>query len=259
MKTPSNPDLLDRLVPVIYQAGQLVMEVYATDFGVINKDDASPVTEADRQAETLITNALKALTPWIPVVGEEAVTEEGQPDVGQHFWLVDPLDGTREFINRNGEFTVNVALIDGGEAVLGLVLAPALGRLYAGGGGLGSWLEEGGKRHKVVCRAVPDEGLTVVASRSHGDAAALETFLYGRKVASSVSAGSSLKLCLLAAGQADVYPRLGRTMEWDIAAGHAVLSGAGGSVRTMDGHTLTYGKPGFENPHFVAWGQCSNG
>ena len=254
MSIPSHSELLQQLVPIVRAAGEVVMAVYATDFSVDSKDDASPVTVADQQAETLITKALLQLTPGIPVVGEEAVSDGATPDIGERFWLVDPLDGTKEFISRNGEFTVNIALIERGQPVLGVVLAPALGQLYAGGPGLGSWLEHNGERRAIACRAVPEAGLTVVASRSHGDASALDAFLAGRRVAANVSAGSSLQLCLVASGQADVYPRLGRTMEWDIAAGHAVLSGAGGAVERLDGQPLGYGKPGLDNPHFAAWG-----
>jgi 3'(2'), 5'-bisphosphate nucleotidase len=230
------------------------MAIYATDFAVRGKSDASPVTEADERAEAVIVQRLRALTPDIPIVAEEAVAAGQVPEVGHRFWLVDPLDGTKEFASRNGEFTVNIALIDGGVPVLGVVLAPAIGRLFAGAAGLGALAEQGGSRRAIRCRAVPAEGLTVVSSRSHGDAAALDAFLAGRRVAASVNAGSSLKLCLLAAGEADLYPRFGRTMEWDIAAGHAVLLAAGGRVVTLQGEPLRYGKPGFENPHFVAEG-----
>jgi 3'(2'), 5'-bisphosphate nucleotidase len=254
MSPTHHSELLQQLVPIVRAAGDLVMAVYATDFTVANKDDASPVTVADQQAETLITRALEQLTPGIPVVGEEAVSGGASSETGERFWLVDPLDGTKEFISRNGEFTVNIALIEHGQPVLGVVLAPALGQLFAGGPGLGSWLEQNGERKAIAFRAAPAEGLTVVASRSHGDATALDAFLAGRRVAANVSAGSSLKLCLVASGQADVYPRLGRTMEWDIAAGHAVLSGAGGAVEKLDGQPLGYGKPGLDNPHFAAWG-----
>lgn len=247
--------LLESLVPIIYAAGQQVMDIYGTEFAVVAKGDDSPVTLADQRAEALITGELARLTPDIPVVGEEAADCGQLPAVGRCFWLVDPLDGTKEFISRNGEFTVNIALIEHGQPVLGVVLAPALGALYAGGPGLGAWTEQSGQRQAIACRPAPAEGLRVVASRSHGDAAALQSFLAGRRVAQHVSAGSSLKLCLVASGQADVYPRLGRTMEWDIAAGHAVLAGAGGTVERLDGGSpLTYGKPGFENPHFAAWG-----
>jgi 3'(2'), 5'-bisphosphate nucleotidase len=237
------------------EAGLCVMRLYATDFAVATKADASPVTLADQQAEALILAGLARLAPEVPVVAEEAVAAGQVPAVAECFWLVDPLDGTREFIQRNGEFTVNIALIEQGVPVLGLVYAPALGRLYTGALGLGAWLEDAAGRRPIHCRAVPPEGLTVLASRSHGDAAALDDYLAGYQVASRRHAGSSLKLCLLAAGEADLYPRLGRTMGWDIAAGDAVLRAAGGGVRRLDdGQPLRYGKPGFENPHFVAQG-----
>ena len=236
-------------------AGAAIMAVYGTDFSVRDKSDASPVTEADVRAEALILAGLRELAPDVPVVAEEAAAAGQIPLVGSRFWLVDPLDGTKEFIGRNGEFTVNIALVEGGVPVLGVVLAPALGRLYAGALGGGAFVEDDQRRRPIRCRSVPPAGLTVVGSRSHGDEAALSAFLAGRKVASVASAGSSLKLCMVAAGEADLYPRLGRTMEWDIAAGHAVLLAAGGGVADLSGAALTYGKPGFENPHFVASGE----
>ncbi len=248
-------DLLDAVISITRQAGEIVMAVYATDFSIRGKDDSSPVTEADERAEALITQALIALDATIPIVAEEAVAGGHTPAVGKRFWLVDPLDGTKEFISRNGEFTVNVALVENGTPVLGVVLAPALGRLFAGVVGKGAFIEDEQGRRSIGCRAEPAEGLTVVASRSHGDASALDAFLAGRRVASLKNAGSSLKLCLVAAGEADIYPRLGRTMEWDIAAGHAVLAAAGGSVTDLAGQPLGYGKPGFDNPHFVASGK----
>lgn len=254
MTIQHHADLLEDLLPIIRAAGEVVMAVYRTDFAVRGKDDASPVTEADERAEALILPALEALLPGTPIVAEEAVAAGALPEVGERFWLVDPLDGTKEFISRNGEFTVNIALIEHGTPVLGAVLAPALGRLFAGRVGAGAFVEEGGERRPIACRGVPADGLTVVASRSHGDAAALAAFLGGRKVAALKNAGSSLKLCLIACAEADLYPRLGRTMEWDIAAGHAVLAAAGGRVETLSGEPLRYGKPGFDNPHFVACG-----
>lgn len=235
-------------------AGRVILEVYATDFAVRDKADASPVTEADARAEALIVPALRQLAPAVAVVAEEAMAGGDQPATGRRFWLVDPLDGTREFIQRNGEFTVNIALIEDGEPVLGVVYAPALDRLYAGAQGLGAWSEEAGQRRPIACRRPPPEGSWVLSSRSHGDAHAVQAYLRDMRVAGQRVAGSSLKLCLLAAGEADLYPRFGRTMEWDIAAGHAVLAAAGGSVDTPDGAALRYGKPGFENPHFVARG-----
>ncbi|GAB4037527.1 MAG: 3'(2'),5'-bisphosphate nucleotidase CysQ [Rubrivivax sp.] len=246
---------LQSLERIARAAGDLILEIYATDFSVRGKGDLSPVTEADERAEKLIVPQLRALAPEIPIVAEEAVAAGLVPEVGELFWLVDPLDGTKEFISRNGEFTVNIALVHHGAPVLGVVLAPALGRLFAGDVGRGAWLEDAAGRRAIRCRAVPEAGLTVVASRSHGDAAALDAFLAGRKVAALANAGSSLKLCLIAAGEADLYPRLGRTMEWDIAAGHAVLAAAGGSVRDLQGAPLRYGKPGFDNPHFAASGE----
>ncbi|TMW77148.1 3'(2'),5'-bisphosphate nucleotidase CysQ [Thauera sp. UPWRP] len=246
---------LDGCARIVRDAGETIMAVYATDFAVRGKDDASPVTEADEKAEAVILAGLRALAPDVPVVAEEEVAAGRVPEVGERFWLVDPLDGTKEFISRNGEFTVNIALVVGGEPVLGVVYAPALGRMFLGARGVGAFVEDADGRRSIACRAVPDEGLTVVASRSHGDAEALDRFLAGRKVAALKSAGSSLKLCLVAAGEADVYPRLGRTMEWDIAAGQAVLLAAGGMVVTVaGGEPLRYGKPGFDNPHFAAWG-----
>ena len=247
-------ELLGHVRAIAHDAGRVVMAVYATDFTVRGKDDASPVTEADERAEAIIVPALQALTPDIAIVAEEAVAAGHVPTVGHMFWLVDPLDGTKEFVNRNGEFTVNIALIEDGAPVLGVVYAPALGRLFAGVVGGEAYVEDAAGRRSIRCRAVPDAGLTVVASRSHGDADALAGFLGERKVASLMNAGSSLKLCLVAAGEADLYPRLGRTMEWDIAAGHAVLSAAGGRVTDLSGALLRYGKPGFDNPHCVASG-----
>jgi len=250
----SNKRLLEQVNSIARGAGELVMAVYRSDFSARRKDDASPVTEADERAQAFILAALRTLTPDIPIVAEEGVPAGRIPQVGNVFWLVDPLDGTKEFINRNDEFTVNIALIEDGVPTLGVVHAPALDRLFAGAIGAGAYVEDPTGRRPIRCRAVPDEGLTVVASRSHGDIEALNAFLGVRKVASVRGAGSSLKLCVLAAGEADLYPRLGRTMEWDIAAGHAVLGAAGGSVADLAGAPLRYGKPGFENPHFVACG-----
>lgn len=254
MPNPSRADLLEHLLPIVHAAGDIVMSVYATDFSVRGKDDASPVTEADERAEANIVPALHALLPAVPVVAEEAVAAGSMPTVGRCFWLVDPLDGTKEFISRNGEFTVNIALVEDGRPIIGVVFAPALGRLFGGAVGSGAFVEDAAGRRPIRCRRPPAEGLTVVASRSHGDAAALDAFLAGRRVAELKNAGSSLKLCLIAAGEADLYPRLGRTMEWDIAAGHAVLAAAGGHLSAIDGTDLAYGKPGFDNPHFVARG-----
>lgn len=253
---PASSDLLDPLMDLARAAGEAIMVVYRRPvIEVRGKADASPVTEADEQAEAIILAGLAVLDPATPVVSEEAAAAGHTPQVGTRFWLVDPLDGTKEFIGRNGEFTVNIALVEAGRPVLGVVWAPAIGRMFAGGLGLGAFTVSAGVRHAIGCRSIPAQGLTVVASRSHHDAGALDAFLAGRPVASLTQAGSSLKLCLVATGEADLYPRFGRTMEWDIAAGHAVLAAAGGRVISLpDGEELRYGKPGFENPDFCAQG-----
>ena len=231
------------------------MEVYAGDFAVRGKDDASPVTEADERAEALILAGLAKLTPHVPMVAEEAASNGSTPDTsGSWFWLVDPLDGTREFVDRNGEFTVNLALVHEGEPVLGVIHAPATGKLFSGAVGFGSQVQEAGERRKIRARCPPASGLIVVGSRSHAYESAMRRHLNGLNVAGFCSVGSSLKFCLIACGEADLYPRFGRTMEWDTAAGQAILAAAGGSVSRLDSSPLRYGKPGFENPHFIATG-----
>lgn len=258
---------MEAVADIARGAGAIVMDVYGRGGGwVREKADSSPVTEADERAEAHIVAALQALLPGVPVVAEEGMAaHQVLPRdwaSSSRLWLVDPLDGTKEFLVRNGEFTVNVALVEQGHPVLGVVLAPAVGdggTLYAGVVGRGAWCSVGnGAWRPIAVRHEPPEGLTLISSRSHGDPAVLEAFLAshlkGRRIARSDTAGSSLKLCLLAAGEADLYPRLGPTMEWDIAAGHAVLAAAGGQVLTLEGEPLRYGKPGFANPHFVAVG-----
>jgi 3'(2'), 5'-bisphosphate nucleotidase len=246
--------LLAAIRPIAEEAGKATLRFYGQT-GSATKADGSPVTAADQAAEDVILPALRALTPDIPVVSEEEASKGLSPEfTGKRFWLVDPLDGTKEFISGNGEFTVNIALIDHGVPVLGVVVVPAMGDTYAGAAPGSAVLEDKTGERSISVRAIPEEGLTVVGSRSHGDADAMEKFLGGRKVASFRAAGSSLKLCLIARGDADLYPRLGTTMEWDIAAGHAVLRAAGGRVETVDGAPFVYGKQGYKNPHFVAIG-----
>ena len=180
--------ILEPLIGIARTAGDAILKIYAGDFEARDKADSSPVTEADDRAEEIILTALAALTPDIPAVSEEAASRGGVPRVGARFWLVDPLDGTREFVSRNGEFTVNIALIEGGEPSLGVVLAPALGRAFGGARGAGAFVEQNGRRRAIACRRPPAEGLTVVSSRSHGDREALQIFLAGRQVASSTFA-----------------------------------------------------------------------
>src|SRR3546814_323099 len=208
------------------------------------------------RAEAIITHGLKTLTPDLPVVAEEAASAGYLPAVEDGpFWLVDPLDGTKEFLNRNGEFTVNIALIYDRCPVLGVVSAPALDVTFAGAVGMGAERMQGeAAPQPIQVRVPPAEGLTIVASRRHGDPEALQRYLGDRRVAERKSIGSSLKFCLVAAGDADLYPRFGPTMEWDTAAGHAVLAAAGGRVTTVEGDAFLYAKPGFANPPFIAHG-----
>lgn len=245
-------DLVEETIALAREAGRAILEVYAGDFEVRGKDDESPVTAADERAEAIILAGIARMAPGVPVVSEEAASAGSVPATPDRFWLVDPLDGTREFVKRNGEFTVNIALVDRGVPVLGVVHAPALDRLFAGAAGAGAIAESAGERRSIACARARPDGLVIISSRSHGDPHALERFLAGRKVKASVAIGSSLKFCLVAEAAADLYPRLGRTMEWDTAAGHAVLSAAGGCVEKLNGGELTYGKPGFVNPPFVA-------
>jgi len=244
----------EEMVALARRAGAEILSVYDTAFAVRGKADASPVTDADERAERVILAGLATLAPGVPVVAEEQVAAGRVPQVGDGpFFLVDPLDGTREFISRNGEFTVNIALVDAGRVAAGVVHLPALDETYWSDGEA-AWRARGaGAAERIHCRAPADDGLVVVASRSHRDART-DAFLADVPVKSLLSAGSSLKLCRVAEGGADLYPRLGRTMEWDIAAGQAVLEAAGGSVCTLDGTPLRYAKPGFENPDFVARG-----
>lgn len=240
------------------RAGAAIMEVYArAEIEVDSKADNSPVTEADEAADRLISDGLRAAFPDIPVVTEEQA--ESHTITAARFFIVDPLDGTKEFIKRRGEFTVNIALVEQGVPVRGIVYAPAKERMFYTLAD-GSAAEEAGPfapDHPSVRRTLrmrtPDQAaLIVVASKSHRDAAT-DTYISRYPVADMRAAGSSLKFCLLAAGEADFYPRLGRTMEWDTAAGHAVLQAAGGEVLDFETHEpLRYGKAGFENPFFLA-------
>ncbi len=248
-------ELSKRLVEIADLAGQAILEIYNSEITVREKSDSSPVTDADEKAEKVILAGLAKHAPDIPVVAEESVAAGTIPDVSAGvFFLVDPLDGTKEFISRNGEFTVNIALIEQAVPTVGVVHLPALGETYWSTGDGSSWrVKDGGAAEQIRCKAPNSEGLTVVASRSHRDSKT-DDYLAQYKVKELISAGSSLKLCRVAEGSADMYPRLGRTMEWDIAAGHAVLLGAGGTLTTVEGKRLNYGKDGFDNPHFVARG-----
>lgn len=255
--------MIDTLTAAAIEAGKAILAVYGRDFDVDEKTDSSPVTEADRCAEEIILAILGRAFPEIPVIAEESVAAGAVPDISRQFFLVDPLDGTKEFINRRSDFTVNIALIREGEPVSGIVFAPARKVGY---------IAEGGKATKfhvaddfviteikeIRCRERP-ETLTAVASRSHACSQTTD-FLHKNAIVDCTSVGSSLKFCLVAEGLADVYPRFGRTMEWDTAAGDAVLRAAGGRVTTIDGQPFLYGKRrqpddcDFANPGFIGWG-----
>jgi 3'(2'), 5'-bisphosphate nucleotidase len=254
---PSIEHLRDATTGFARDAAREIMRIYAGDLGERAKADQSPVTDADHAAELIIVKGLRALTPGVVVVAEEEMAADRVPGNvdGKPFWLVDPLDGTKEFIKRNGEFTVNIALIDEARPVLGIVLAPATDILWRGADGLGAdKSESGGPFTKIATRKPPAAGLTAFASRSTAIFSNLDIWFRseGLTVAERKQAGSSLKFCLIAEGAADIYPRFGPTNEWDTAAGQGVLEAAGGEVVTTDGKPLRYGKPGFGNPHFIA-------
>jgi 3'(2'), 5'-bisphosphate nucleotidase len=249
-------NLADPIAKLAEAGGEAILEVYGSDdSGVREKADSSPVTEADLRAEAVILAGLAELTPDIPVVAEESVAAGKVPEsLGNAFWLVDPLDGTKEFISRNGEFTVNIALVGaGGAPVLGVVHTPALGTTHVGVVGSGAELRGAEGSRALRVQPVGEAGFRVLVSRSHLDPDT-EAWLADVPVADRVQAGSSLKFCRVAEAVADLYPRFGRTMHWDTAAGHAVLSAAGGEVCTKTGQPLRYGAPGFANPPFVAYG-----
>jgi 3'(2'), 5'-bisphosphate nucleotidase len=237
------------------RAGAAILAVRARGFTIDWKDDQSPVTAADRAAEAIIVAGLRAATPDIPVIAEEEVAAGRITAPDRACWLVDPLDGTREFAAGKDEFVVNIGLVRDGRLALGVVLIPALDELFSGILGVGAWKRDRSGETAIHTRVPPSEGLTVVASRLHGDTAQIAELLDGRRVARTLNYGSALKICRIAEGVADLYPRFGRTMEWDTAAPQAVLEAAGGRLVTTDGAPLRYGKPGWENPHFICWGR----
>lgn len=255
-----SPEQLQELIPhlldITQRAGEKILKVYRTDFEVQYKDDKSPVTEADMAAHHLIVDALGALTPDIPILSEEsAEVPWSERSQWRTYWLVDPLDGTREFLNRSGEFTVNVALIHDHQPILGVVGVPAARGLYWGGKMLGAWQKKTGGEVTRLKVTEPPPKLRVLASKNHlnDDTKAFIKMLGPVEL---VQAGSSLKICLIAEGRADLYPRLGPTCEWDTGAAHGVLAGAGGQLATLDGESLLYNcKSSLTNPSFVAVGR----
>ncbi|MGQ0384157.1 MAG: 3'(2'),5'-bisphosphate nucleotidase CysQ [Gammaproteobacteria bacterium] len=256
---PDSPHaLLPEVIAIAREAGRVILDVYHSDYAIQLKDDRSPLTEADLRSERMILAGLARIARDIPVLSEETAQAPWETRrAWRRLWVVDPLDGTREFIDRNGEFTVNIALVEDGRVVMGVLHAPALGRTYFACEGAGAYRSDGaaaGESIRVVKRGPGP--VRVVGSRSHrGDS--LEAFLAQVGPHQLVAVGSSLKLCLVAEGAADVYPRLGPTCEWDTAAGQCVLEQAGGRVLALDGRALAYNaREEIVNPHFVGFGDA---
>jgi 3'(2'), 5'-bisphosphate nucleotidase len=241
------------------EAGEKILEIRNDKLGVTIKNDNSPVTLADQTAEKIILRDLNIIAPEIPVIAEESASEGNIPDVKDKFWLVDPLDGTKEFIAGGTDFTVNIALIENGVPTFGIIYTPATRRLYTAVSQNEATLQivdqqlKPGPEMNIRVRDGDINNLTALASKSHLDEET-KAFLDDLNITDKTSAGSSMKFCVVAEGKADIYPRFGPTMEWDIAAGHAILSAAGGSVKNPDGTTFEYNKPGYRNGPFIARG-----
>ena len=248
-------EIFQTLIRLVDEAGIKIMEIYRTEFSVQNKKDNSPVTAADQKAEKIIVDGLRELTPDIPVVAEEEISQGAEVNIsGNIFWLVDALDGTREFINKREEFTVNIALVSEETPILGVVGVPAKEDLYYGVNAGKALVRKNGVFHQIKARKPPVKGAIMIASRSHGDKKEVQKLLNTMPNAELKIAGSSLKFCLIAEGKADIYPRFGHTREWDTGAGDAILRAAGGSVRTPNGSPIIYGKEHFLNDDFIARG-----
>jgi len=243
--------LLEDIAVAAAEAGEAILKIVEGGFEVESKDDLSPVTVADRAAELIILAALAKAAPGVPVVAEEEVAAGRIPSFGDIYFLVDPLDGTKEFIRGGDDYTVNIGLISGGMPLLGAVFAPARGTIYAGLAGEGAWIQDGNGRRVIQVRQ-RGPAITAVASKSHFNQPTADYLAEAVGECDYVGIGSSLKFCIVAEGKADIYPRLAPTSEWDTAAGHAVLLAAGGRVDGPDGEALRYGKPAFLNRGFVA-------
>lgn len=243
--------LLNNLAEAAQEAGAAILEIVRRGFDVETKRDSSPVTEADRAAELVILAALARSAPGVPVIAEEEVAAGRIPAHGDTYFLVDPLDGTKEFVRGGDDYTVNIALIEKGAPKLGVVFAPATGRLHGGCVALEAWVEDEGRRREIRTRSRGSE-VRAVASKSHLNQATIDYLQEAVGSCQYVAVGSSLKFCIVAEGEADIYPRASPTSEWDTAAGHAVLLAAGGLVDGPDGSPLQYGKSAFLNRAFVA-------
>ncbi len=246
--------LLAVAADLAWEAADLVLALRARGCASETKADTSLVTEADRRSEALIVQGLRRATPGIEVVAEEEVSSGHRPGPSDSYWMVDPLDGTRDFVALRDGFTINIGLVRHGRPVLGVVAIPASAELFGAIVGRGAWKQDGAGRHRIHVRPPPPAGLAVLSSRLSTDDPGVLAALPGETVASIVHLGSALKFCRLAEGTADAYVRLGRTMEWDTAAPEAILTAAGGSLRLLDGGTLDYCKPGWANPPFLCRG-----
>ncbi|NWN91375.1 3'(2'),5'-bisphosphate nucleotidase CysQ [Marinobacter adhaerens] len=247
-------EILPEVIKVADEASNKVLQIYQTDFQVNYKEDESPITAADVASHEIIVKGLRRISPQIPILSEEGLLapwEERRQ--WQRFWLLDPIDGTKDFTQRTGEFTVNIALIENGEPVLGVVTAPALNEAFWGIKGIGAWKRDGRGQAQPIEVAVPPATRRVVASKNHLNAET-RAFIDSLGAHETLQAGSSLKFCRIAEGAADIYPRMGPTSEWDTGAAHAVLLAAGGNVHTLEGKPLRYGKENVLNPHFIAAG-----
>lgn len=245
------------ILAITKYAGNIIMGYYKSDMDVVHKLDKSPVTEADIKANDYIVHKLKEIAPKIPVVAEESYKTHNVEhiDIKGYFWLVDPLDGTKGFLKHNDQFTVNIGLIYNKKPVFGVVQIPAKELLYYVGEDGNAYRIKGNNSPEKISAKNPDAaGFDVIVSHSHKDPRT-DDFLKKYNIRNSVSSASSIKFCVVAEGGADIYPRFGRTMEWDTAAGHAILNAAGGSVKNVDGSEFLYGKDKFENPDFIAWGK----
>lgn len=251
--------LLDLAARLADEAADLINTIRARGFETIVKADKSPVTEADREAERHILSGLRKSAPSIPAIGEEEIAAGVMTEPGDTYWLVDPLDGTREFAAGRDDFTVNIGLVHRNRVLLGAVALPAYGQLYTGLVGTGAWRTMAGEKCRIEAAVPSESGLRVLASRHYADDPRLAEWLAGRKVASLGNIGSAAKFVRVAEGAADFYPRLGPTMEWDTAAPQAVVEAAGGHVRLPEGGALTYGKPGWLNPPFLCTGRMAEG
>jgi 3'(2'), 5'-bisphosphate nucleotidase len=250
---------LPQVIKIAHQAGHAIVEIYNQDFNIEHKDDKSPLTEADMAAHHIIVDSLEAMTPTIPVLSEESASIPYAERSGwSRYWLVDPLDGTREFIKRNGEFTVNIALIENGQAIMGVIVVPVTGKCFYACRGQGAYrVKEGGKAAAIQVRKLNPDNIKIAGSRSHAGER-LKVFLDKVGHHELVSMGSSLKSCLVAEGRADIYPRLGLTSEWDTAAAQAIVEEAGGQITTLDMKQLQYNtKDSLLNPEFLVIGDTS--